>query len=93
MERVVQVSTLLSLKDAEELSDQLLHYAQALVALENNDLQSAHNLLLEITDANIPQLKFANVLLGHIELHLTLANKKNMGLQKSEPHVIHLAMK
>lgn len=93
MERTVQVSTLLSSQDANELSSHLNNYADALVALEDNDLHCAHNLLLDLTAANIPQLKFANVLLGHIELHLALANKKNMGLQKSEPHVIHLAMK
>ena len=93
MERAVQVSTLLGREDATELLHHLENYAKALAAIEENNLQQAHKLLLEITATEQPQLKFANELLGHVELHLTLANKRNMGLQKSEPHVIHLAMK
>lgn len=93
MERAVQVSTLLGREDAAQLHHHLENYAKALAALEENNLQQAHKLLLEITATEQPQLKFANVLLGHVELHLTLANKKHVGLQKSEPHVIHLAMK
>ena len=93
MERAVRVSTILHGEDIHGLQDLLEKYSRALAAVESGDLPQAHSLLLEITAAKEPSLGFAHVLLGHIELHMTLANKTNMGLQKSEPHIIHLAIK
>ncbi len=93
MEKTVQIATLFTRQEAESCRQGLEQYDQALQALESNDLPRTHELLMKITTSNRPQLRFANVLLGHVELHLALAQKSNMGLQKSEPHVIHLAMK
>ena len=93
LDRAVRVSTLMHREDMDGLQTLLEKYSRALVAVESGDLSQAHSLLLDITAAEEPLLRFSHVLLGHIELHLTLANKTNMGLQKSEPHIIHLATK
>ena len=93
LDRAVRVSTLMHREDMDGLQTLLEKYSRALVAVESGDLSQAHSLLLDITAAEEPLLRFSHVLLGHIELHLTLANKTNMGLQKSEPHIIHLSTK
>jgi len=93
LDRAVRVSTLMHREDVDGLQTLLEKYSQALAAVESGDLSQAHSLLLDITAAKEPLLRFSHVLLGHIELHLTLANKTNMGLHKSEPHIIHLATK
>jgi len=93
LDRAVRVSTLIHREDMDGLQTLLEKYSLALAAVESGDLPKAHSLLLDITAAEEPLLRFSHVLLGHIELHLTLANKTTMGLQKSEPHIIHLATK
>lgn len=93
MERAVEVSTLLPKADAATIQTQLEQYADALTAVEESRLEEACELLSEVTDGKHPQLAFAHVLLGHVELHLALPRKTKMGLLKSEPHIMHLATK
>ena len=93
MEGVVEIFTLMRHAEAATIDTSLKSYAVALEAIDRGDLEQAHRLVSEITATGSSLLRFANVLLGHVELHLTLANKTNTGLQKSEPHIMHLAMK